>query len=467
MQDVTLKLTDESKEFLNAGSALKYRMDLFDWSLDKHLEIGALGVDFEADLAMLFDLDYYFNLDLPQSPFDAEITIENPDYFTTNAVVGSDLFIDTSKFSYSNFNTSTALSLANLGFSTGFVVDFNASVDNAQFDTWLTDPISFDRLSFGTGGEKEFELLGYKFSAPSGENFSSEISKVADFMNSWYAGVIDPSDPNLSKAISLSLKDYKIPLDLKLDLGALELPESTQAGVLEDKTTADFDVLTQASDGFLSASLDVDDLAARILLPAIQNPFNPLLSIFEYRLGKTFFEDTRYEMDFQLLATLLDVDLEFGLKFAQQRSFEQTGADLSISQNGQILASGELGESLQVAGANQAGLQTYDLGYSVRGDLTTDYGFVFYVDIPVSVLDLKFWRETLNSGSTTTDIPCHRRRTMPSTTRSIRTSCALPKAALLRSQASIQQRPLNLGHRTSIGRSISRMVQCRLQATSR
>ncbi|MDO6482016.1 hypothetical protein, partial [Shimia thalassica] len=385
ISDLSLELSEASRALLNGTNEVDFTYNLVDFNYNRFASFDRFGVTADASLLIDIEVDYYASLTLPQTGFDAAVSLDNGGWYDQVLLTGSNIQLNTSRFSFGDVDTTSELDLSTLAFSTGFDVRATAIVQNIQIDPPFGESFHPAGLSIGTDGTENLEILGFNLGADQGENFTSSVEDVEDLLNEI------PVDKIMSGTYAVT----GVPLDFNWDFWALGFDETTQQVGTESLQTADFIAENGSGDNFLSAVLDLDDVVASALLPLLANPANPLLSLFEYNWSASFLEDTRFETDITLLATLLDLDVSIGVEFVQQTQFEQTGSTVTVSQDGAELASGEMGSRLDFAGLEQAGSGVYDVQYSLEGDLTTSYGFVFNIEVPVTLLDVAFWTDEL------------------------------------------------------------------------
>ena len=398
--DITLTLSDTSLAALNGENSVNFTYNLLDLHFDHDLSVDTLGVEVAASIWADLGVDFYASLTLPQTGFMAELTLADGGWADRVVETGAQVTLITGTYAFSDVTSTSLLNLSTLGFSSGFDVNFSAGISDITLDSALSSEMVIDGFSLGTDGVERFELLGFELGRPEGEHFSSEITSLSSTLNAL------PVEQIMQGTYGVQ----GVPLDLNWNFWALGFDETTQDQVVIDSERGDFLVQDGSGNPFLSAVLDLDDLVARFMLPVLSNPLNPLLSPFEFNWSTTLFEGRRWELNPQLLAALLDVDLEIGVELVQQTGFTQTAGTVTVSHDGATVASGALGDSLSFDGMQSAGTQNYQVTYGAGGDLTTSYGIMFTIDAPVSVLDMSFWNGDLefaedDHGFTEPDIP--------------------------------------------------------------
>ncbi len=400
LSNISLALSDTSFDALNDPNQINFAYTLLDLHYAYDINFDTLGVEATASAWADIAVDFYANLTLPQTGFDAEITLGNGGFADQVIEVGDQVVFATRDYVFSGVTSSSFLDLSTLAFSTGFDVDVDAGISDITFDIPFGSDIVIDGLSIGTDGVQRFELLGFALDANAGEHFTSDVDPFEEALNDI------PVESIMAGTYAVS----QFPLDINWDFAALGFDETSQTLVPSIAGSSDFSVQNGSGDAFLEAVLDLDDLVAQYLLPGLSNPSNPLLSPFEFNWSSTIFEDTIWEVNPQLLATLLDLDLSIGVELVQQTSFDQTGTSVSVSQNGVDLATGELGDTLSFDGLQSEGTGVYDVTYGASGDLTTSYGIIFTMDVPVTLMDVAFWNGDLEfdvdgHGFTTPQVP--------------------------------------------------------------
>ena len=400
LSNISLALSDTSFDALNDPNQINFAYTLLDLHYAYDINFDTLGVETTASAWADIAVDFYANLTLPQTGFDAEITLGNGGFADQVIEVGDQVVFATRDYVFSGVTSSSFLDLSTLAFSTGFDVDVDAGISDITFDIPFGSDIVIDGLSIGTDGVQRFELLGFALDANAGEHFTSDVDPFEEALNDI------PVESIMAGTYAVS----QFPLDINWDFAALGFDETSQTLVPSIAGSSDFSVQNGSGDAFLEAVLDLDDLVAQYLLPGLSNPSNPLLSPFEFNWSSTIFEDTIWEVNPQLLATLLDLDLSIGVELVQQTSFDQTGTSVSVSQNGVDLATGSLGDTLSFDGLQSEGTGVYDVTYGASGDLTTSYGIIFTMDVPVTLMDVAFWNGDLEfdvdgHGFTTPQVP--------------------------------------------------------------
>jgi len=380
---VSLSLSEQSGEALNVSNQVSFAYDLIDLNEAKSFEFGALGAEVSADLAIGLDVDFYANLTLPATELDFSVELEDAAYVDEVVLVGSDVVVQTSGFEFTSTDLETSLDINTLEFSTGFDVNASASISDISLGYGDFEPLTFDGVS--TNYDQSFELLGFALDGhDDGEYFSSDISSVDSFLN---------ENVPVSSIISGEYAVPGLPVNLAWDFNNIGFDAPEQTYDLLSNDSADFSILSGSGESFASATLDLDDLLSQFILPTGSNP---LLSPFELNWSYDLFEGSWFETNFQLMATLLDVDLEFGVELVQQTEFNQSAATVTAYDGETVLAGGALGDELTFDGLATTGTHTYELEYGVSGDVVTSWGFQFYFDVPVEVLSLEFWKGELD-----------------------------------------------------------------------
>lgn len=394
---VNLQLTDASALHLNAINEVNFSYDLIDVSESRTFELGAFGAEVTADLSVDLDVDFYANLTLPATELDFALTAQGAADVDGVILVGSDVSVQTSGFQFLTTTVETSLDINTLALSTGFDIHASTSISDITLDTVVSSPVYFDGASISY--DQSFELLGFSLDVNEDEqHFTSDIESIGTYLN---------ENVPLSSIMAGSYAVPGLPVDLAWDLNNLGFVAPEETIVLANQESGDFSVLNGSGESFASATLDLDDLLSQFVLPT---GGNPLLSPFELNWSSSFFEDSWLETHFEVMATLLDVDLEFGVELVQQTEFVQSGSSVTAYDGDEVVAQGELGDELTFGGLATEGTHIYDLEYGVSGDVMTRWGLQFYFDIPVELLSFAVWEGELefavdDHGFTIPDVP--------------------------------------------------------------
>lgn len=380
---VSLSLTNASFDNLNAPNEFEFRHDVLSITEGHSIEFEAFGASISGDLGVDIDVDFYAHLALPSTALDFSIGLADAVYLEDTIEVGDDVLLKTAGHQFFSATVDTALDISTLSFSTGFDIDAAAFVSDIVLDAPLFDPLVYAGAEVSY--DETFEVLGFSLLPNNGgDHFSSDISEIDSYLND-----------NVPVSALLS-GDYAVPglpVDLEWDFENIGFDAPAQVIALDQVGSADFLVENGSGQSFADITIDLDDLLAQFVLPTGSNP---LLSPFEFNWSPSLFEATWLETEFEILATLLDLDLELGVELVQQTEFAQTGSSVTAYDGTTVLATGQLGDELSFAGAATSGLSTYELEYGVTGDVITRWGVQFYADVPVEMLSFEVWSGVLD-----------------------------------------------------------------------